>query len=209
MLYQSITLSGMPLTLPYRQILARLGYSGQTRIPASQMEILNRNIQRAFEAISAKGVCGCQPIDSNNGDAVILADQSRIVCPAVAAMLKNSQEVWLAATTVGRKISDLTEACFSAGDAAAAAVCDAVGSECADAAMDFLHNYAATQMKRSGRTLADCRFSPGYGNWPLTAQQDFFQWLNLENLGLTLTKSLMLLPEKSVTALAGIKVDRS
>lgn len=147
-----------------------------------------------------------QPIDRNDGETIILADQSRIVCPSVAAMLQNSQEVWLAATSVGRKISDLTEACFCAGDGAAAAVCDAVGSECADAAMDFLQNYAATQMKRSGRILADCRFSPGYGNWPLTAQKNFFQWLNLENLGLTLSNSLMLLPEKSVTALAGIIV---
>lgn len=196
----------MPLTLPRKQILSRLGYSELTRITDGQMEILDHNIQRAFEVISAKGVCGCQPIERNDGETVILADQSRIACPAVAAMLKNSQEVWLAATTVGRKISDLTEACFSAGDAAAAAVCDAVGSECADAAMDFLQNYAATQMKHNGRTLADCRFSPGYGNWPLTAQQDFFRWLNLQNLGLTLTDSLMLLPEKSVTALAGIKV---
>ena len=206
MLYQSITLTGMPLTLPRRQILSRLGYSEQTRIPASQLDILNRKFQRAFATISAKGICACQKIVSNDGETVILADQSRIACPAVAGMLNHCQEVWLAATTVGKQISDLTAACFSEGDAAAAAVCDAVGSECADAAMDFLQNYAATQLKRSKRILTDCRFSPGYGNWLLTAQQDFFRWLNLQNLGLTLTDSLLLIPEKSVTALAGVKV---
>ena len=75
--------------------------------------------------------------------------------------------------------------------------------------MDFLQNYAATKMKRSNRTLTDCRFSPGYGSWLLTAQKDFFRWLNLQNFGLTLTDGMLLLPEKSVTALAGVKVNIS
>ena len=207
MLYQSITLSAMPLTLPRRQILSRLGYSEQTRLPDCQLDTLNRNIQRAFATISAKGIYTCQKIDSNDGETVILADQSKIACPAVAGMLKHCQEVWLAATTVGKQITELTAACFSEGDAAAATVCDAVGSECADAAMDFLQNYAATQLKRSNRTLTDCRFSPGYGKWPLEAQKDFFRWLNLSSLGMTLTDSLFLIPEKSVTALAGVRVN--
>jgi len=209
MLFQSQTLTAMPLTLPRRQILSRLGYSEQTRIPASQLDILNRNLHRAFATISAKGVFACQKIDRNDGETVILADQTRIDCKAVAGMLKHCQEVWLAATTVGNQISELTAACFSEGDAAAAAVCDAVGSECADAAMDFLQNYAAAQLKRSNRIVTDCRFSPGYGNWLLTAQKDFFGWLDLKTMGLTLTDSMLLLPEKSVTALAGVQVHGS
>jgi hypothetical protein len=199
----------MPLTLPYRQIMSRLGFKEQTIVPASQMEVLKNNMQRAFAVISAKGVCGWQKIDSNDGQSVLLEDHSRIDCPGVAAMLKNCQEAWLAAATVGKEISDLTATCFAEGDAAAAAVCDAVGSECADAAMDFLQKYAATQMKKKGRIMADCRFSPGYGKWELDAQKDFFKWLDLQKLGMSLTGGLLLLPEKSVTALAGIKVKSS
>jgi cobalamin-dependent methionine synthase I len=207
MLCKLTTLSGMPLTLPYRQVLSRLGFREQTSVPASQMELLKHNMQRAFAVVSAKGAYVWQKIIGNNGQSVVLADHSRIDCPAVASMLKNSQEVWLAAVTVGQEISDLTASCFNEGDAAAAAVCDAVGSECADAAMDFLQKYAATQMKRDNRSVSDCRFSPGYGDWTLDAQKDFFKWLDLQKLGMSLTSGLALIPEKSVTALAGIKIN--
>jgi len=209
MLHHPVQLSGMPLSLPRRQILSRLGCSGQTRIPAAQMAALNRNIQRAFAAISPAGTYGRLKILVNDSQSVLLEDQTRIACPAVANMLKNCQEVWLAAATAGKQISELTSQCFAKGDTAAAAVCDAVGSECADAAMDFLQKYAARQFQRSGKTLTDCRFSPGYGSWPLTAQQDFFRWLDLPGLGLTLTNSMLLLPEKSVTALAGLIINPS
>ena len=49
------------------------------------------------------------------------------------------------------------------------------------------------------------RFSPGYGDFSLEHQRDFMRILDLENsLGLTLTGSLLLVPEKSVTAVIGL-----
>ena len=195
----------MPLTLPYRQILSRLGYSDQTKVPAQQLDLLTKQIQSAFALISPKGVYTCLAIANNDGQTVTLADHTQIACPAVAKMLKNCQDVWLAAATIGEQTSELTAKYFAEGEGAAATITDAVGSECADAVMDFLQTYAAAQLKRSGKILSDCRFSPGYGNWPLTAQKDFFAWLDLQELGLTLNDSMLLIPEKSVTALAGLK----
>ena len=50
------------------------------------------------------------------------------------------------------------------------------------------------------------RFSPGYGDLSLDCQQPIFQMLECEKrIGLTLTKSLLMSPSKSVTALAGIE----
>ena len=202
MTHAPVKLNGMPLALPLGQIFARLGHTDHTSIPATQLEELNRIIQQAFAVISPRGTYCCRKIESHDAETILLEDSTRISCPGVASMLKNCQEVWLAAATIGKQISELTAECFARGDAAAATVCDAVGSECADAAMDFLQNYAASQLKRSGRILTDSRFSPGYGKWPLSAQKKFFQWLDLQNLGLTLTESMLLIPEKSVTALA-------
>ncbi len=49
------------------------------------------------------------------------------------------------------------------------------------------------------------RFSPGYGDLPLSAQKDIFHFLDLERrLGITLTQSLLMVPKKSVTAIAGL-----
>ncbi len=49
------------------------------------------------------------------------------------------------------------------------------------------------------------RFSPGYGDFDLNHQTDIIRLLNAEKaIGLTLSDTLILLPEKSVTAIMGI-----
>ena len=49
------------------------------------------------------------------------------------------------------------------------------------------------------------RFSPGYGDLDISHQRAMFDLLELEKrLGLSLTQTQMMLPEKSVTAIAGL-----
>lgn len=49
------------------------------------------------------------------------------------------------------------------------------------------------------------RFSPGYGDIPLSMQLDLFNALDVtHNIGVSLTDALMMVPTKSVTAIAGI-----
>ena len=49
------------------------------------------------------------------------------------------------------------------------------------------------------------RFSPGYGDLPLSMQTDIFRVLDCpRKVGLTLNNSLLMSPSKSVTAIMGI-----
>ncbi len=50
------------------------------------------------------------------------------------------------------------------------------------------------------------RFSPGYGDLPLSLQKDIFAALDCERrIGVTLTDSLLMRPSKTVTAIVGMK----
>ena len=49
------------------------------------------------------------------------------------------------------------------------------------------------------------RFSPGYGDLPLSVQPAFAQELDLESLGVAVTDSYLLVPQKSITALVGVR----
>ena len=61
---------------------------------------------------------------------------------------------------------------------------------------------------KEGRITASKRYSPGYGDSDLTNQKIIYNILKLEKLDLALTKKFMLVPEKFVTAVAGIKEKR-
>ncbi|MBQ2968541.1 MAG: Vitamin B12 dependent methionine synthase activation subunit [Clostridia bacterium] len=79
---------------------------------------------------------------------------------------------------------------------AEAAVLQAVGTAAIESACDIF-------CERLGKTRP--RFSPGYGDLPLTAQKDLFKVLDLpRRLGVTLTESLLMVPTKSVTAIVGM-----
>lgn len=82
---------------------------------------------------------------------------------------------------------------------ALAAVMDA----CMSAAIEDVCDRLGGEMQKAGALTS--RFSPGYGDLPLALQQDVIRLLDTpRRIGLTLTGSCMLAPQKSVTALLGV-----
>lgn len=81
-------------------------------------------------------------------------------------------------------------------------------------AMDALASAAIEQVCRKADEAIRCalpesfftwRFSPGYGDFPLDTQRDLLNVLNAQRLiGLCLENSNILIPRKSVTAVAGV-----
>ena len=88
----------------------------------------------------------------------------------------------------------------------AKALCfQAIGAERVEALCDAFSLELKGKFESRGMALTP-RFSPGYGDLPLTLQREIFANLDCEkNLGITLNTSLLMTPTKSVTAIIGIK----
>ena len=68
---------------------------------------------------------------------------------------------------------------------------------------DALEAEQRALLESEGRYLTG-RFSPGYGDWPITVQPAFMQWLDAgRQAGICSTASCVLTPGKSITALCG------
>lgn len=81
----------------------------------------------------------------------------------------------------------------------------AIGAERIEALCDAFEAEITEELTKEGYLLRP-RFSPGYGDLPLTLQRDIFSALGPENhIGLTLNESLLMSPSKSVTAIIGVK----
>ena len=89
-----------------------------------------------------------------------------------------------------------------ARDMAQAVILDACGSAYVESGCDDAERELAARFP--DRFLTD-RFSPGYGDLPLSLQPDLCAALDTpRRLGLHVTKSLLLNPVKSVTAVIGL-----
>ena len=85
---------------------------------------------------------------------------------------------------------------------AEAVILDAAGSAAVERLCDnFCADLAAAL---APRFLTD-RFSPGYGDMPLSDQRALFRVLDISRrIGVTLSESALMIPQKSVTALIGV-----
>ncbi|HPV30603.1 MAG TPA: methionine synthase, partial [Deltaproteobacteria bacterium] len=61
------------------------------------------------------------------------------------------------------------------------------------------------QVRREGLAITSRRFSAGYGDFELENQRIMYERLRLGEIGVEITDSCILIPEKSVTAVAGIR----
>lgn len=117
-------------------------------------------------------------------------------------LLTNSNRCVLMAATLGMEVDkqinlkqkvDMLEAVIL--DACASVLIDQVCDEAESAIIEVLKENEFLTM----------RFSPGYGDVPLEASSDLIDILQgTKRIGLSLTKSHMLVPTKSVTAIIGI-----
>ena len=89
----------------------------------------------------------------------------------------------------------------------ARALCaQALGTERVEALCDAFCEQMNETLHSEGARLTS-RFSPGYGDLPLTAQHALFALLSPEkHVGVTLTDTLLMSPTKSVSAITGIEV---
>ncbi|MFH1318799.1 MAG: hypothetical protein ABIH71_07260, partial [Candidatus Omnitrophota bacterium] len=68
----------------------------------------------------------------------------------------------------------------------------------------WIMNYMNQQLCRENKTITRRRFSPGYSDFILENQRVLYSALKLDKLGVTITSDCILVPEKSVIAVAGI-----
>lgn len=117
-----------------------------------------------------------------------------------ASFLAGASSVVLMAVTLGAAfdrdvrrlaLTDMTQSLFL----------NAAGAAYVDSELDSLQSAIALEL---GQSLSD-RFSPGYGDLPLSLQKFMSGQLNLPGrLGIHLLDTMLMVPEKSITALAGV-----
>ena len=109
----------------------------------------------------------------------------------------------LMAATLGTAVDELLRRA-AAQDLARSVLLDAVASVAAEQAAVLAENAAARALCREGEYHTG-RFSPGYGDLPIELQRRIIPLLDApRQIGLAVTRSLILTPRKSVTALIGV-----
>ena len=117
--------------------------------------------------------------------------------------LEDCSEAILMAATLGPNVENVLMR-TQVLDMAQALIMDSCASTAIENVCDNLESELRTEIEKEGLYLTD-RFSPGYGDFPITQQRCFCEVLNTQRrIGLAVSASGIMIPRKSVTAILGI-----
>ena len=193
---------------PEKMIRIRLGYRSRlTRLNQRAKALMKEAKKEALSVIKPVVIYRDLKIKRIGDDKVYLEDKIVFKSRSIAKLLQGCEKATVFAVTIGPELGKLVSVCFRKRERAKGVIIDAIGSEVADEIADELNERLNVRAKKSGWVLTR-RFSPGYGDFSLSNQKVLFKVLNLNKYGVKLSKSYIMKPEKSVTAILGWKSER-
>lgn len=178
------------------EILLYLGYRGQ-EYPAEMERQIERCREQVLAAARPRLIWRRIPADE------VCFTALRLEGNDIREHLDGCREAVLMAVTLGPEIDRLL-AKSSVTNMADAVIMDACASTAIENVADNFEQDLRREVEAEGLYLTD-RFSPGYGDLPLSAQKQLCAALDTgRKIGLTLSPSFMMIPGKSVTAILGI-----
>ncbi|MBR4456540.1 MAG: hypothetical protein IKS32_09990 [Solobacterium sp.] len=179
-------------------------YLGQKQTEESQAELgvlIEDSLAQLKREAQPRSITQAVPLQID-GETIQICDTA-IHSQSLLRNLRGCSQVILMACTLGRG-ADRLIARAQLRSVLLAAVMNACANAMIEAYCDEVNQQAAEQMKQNGLYCRP-RYSPGYGDLPLTFQRDFFSLLPVtRSIGVVLNDSLLMVPEKSVTALIGV-----
>jgi len=165
--------------IPTKNVIRRLGYPSGEQVPEGKV---GTNLVITFPDIDF-----------------------RIRSTQVAKMLRSTDKVIVFMVTIGADLEEKVKQLMDDGNMTEAVILDAIGSETADAAADKLHHDVLKNLAQTAGCTITPRFSPGYGDWPVTVQREILQVCGGSQIGISVNDSFLMQPRKSVSAVLGWK----
>lgn len=150
------------------------------------------------ELMNPVSVANRFPLERRDGK--LYVNGFELVGNSIEKHLEGCEECFIMAATIGFEI-DKNIYSLSIVKPSVALLADTAASS----AVEDLCNATCESIEKDFGVKLTSRFSPGYGDLPLESQPDFLRAVNAgKEIGLTLTRSLLLNPIKSVTAIMGV-----
>ncbi|MBM4271518.1 MAG: hypothetical protein FJ139_05090 [Deltaproteobacteria bacterium] len=159
----------------------------------------------ALSLIRLRGAAVRFPVRTIEDGGIIFAGDVMFRSNQLTVFLKGCREIIIMGATAGDDIMSAIEEDSSGRNVTRGVVLDATASEMVDASLDWMMAYFNRGLRRENRRLLKKRFSAGYGDFLLENQRTIFHLLELHRIGVRITENFILIPEKSVTAITGIR----
>jgi hypothetical protein len=192
------------LTIDLKMLAGVMGYE-DGHLPEPFISYLNMALVDASEFDDIRAAYRILEDSAFNeaGDSVIAGGTVLNIGKTVCSEISGSSRIALYVCTAGRKISERSVGFLNGDDPVLGYVYDILGSAIAEAAGEKMKLSLKEEVSATNETITNS-YSPGYCNWHVSDQHRLFSFFGGSVCGVTLTRSALMNPVKSVSGLIGI-----
>jgi len=191
----------MNINIDRDEVLRYLGYRNQEIDPGTN-SLIDEAVSETLLNLSKHYTYRIFDLERKEGRINLLQSRISLTGKGISSHLEGAEKCAVMALTLGVKIDEKLRL-YTKTEVTKALIMDA----CATVAVESLAEKVEEKIRHAandeGLFLTE-RFSPGYSDLPITVQPEIIKALDAHRkIGLSATESCLLIPQKSVTAVAG------
>ena len=121
----------------------------------------------------------------------------------LSSYIKGATHIYAYLVTIGKEIEDAATGHMNSGDHLTGYLLDRIASFAVESLAENTESTLRGFLTGRGLSVS-MRFSPGYCDWPIEEQFKLSEIIDFPGIGVVLTKSCMMIPKKSISAVVGI-----
>lgn len=183
-----------------------LGYE-KFSIPTWVSSLIDSQIARAYELIKAAYSYTLKEINAISDTVVCLEETTKLNSKTLSYVLADCIGVFIFLVTIGKRLEEEAFSLSEGGDLLKGYILDTIGSEAVEEVACRLQDDVGRIAKKNGYQ-ATLRYSPGYCDWDIQQQRDIFLAMDSTSIGVELTESCLMIPQKSISGIIGISENK-
>jgi hypothetical protein len=190
-------------SLKVRHILRGQGIDDPERASRGVVAVAEEVLDEAQALLAPAAMYTVVPVSEFRPERVTLEGGAAFEGPLVARALAGATQVAVAMCTIGPALEERMEDRFVAGDSLQAMALDGAGTAAVGQVSRMIVERARDEAAARGLSRG-MRASPGQEGWPIWQQRVLFGLLPGEDIGVRLTDSCLMMPQKSVSFVIGM-----
>lgn len=196
----------LKLDLDKEEILRYQGYSrNKIREPNQNiLRITEEEINRGYSLFKPQGIYSLIKIKGSALEGRINLESGLIFrfAKSIIKQLKGASHLLVGVVTIGDLLEKKVSELFSQGEYPRALTLDVIGTVAVEDFSRKVRKLARQEVIEQGFKTSR-HFSPGYSGWEVSQQEIVFKSIPSDNIGVSLSKGFMMLPQKSLSWVIG------
>ncbi|HEY77571.1 MAG TPA: hypothetical protein G4O09_00460 [Dehalococcoidia bacterium] len=197
------TRNPIDIGLNIQQVLKTIGYHGNCTPPARTMSLVDEYLENFHNLVEPAYSYVIRDVEWVQGPISFIRDAVIFKSQVIARLLEQCQKVVVFAVTIGNHLEEMVNQLAEDGLILQATVLDAIGSSAVEKLAEFVET-SIREASGAQDLSTSRRFSPGYCDWNIGQQRMLFWALNGDTADIRLTRTCLMIPQKSISGIIGI-----